>query len=218
MNITKDVKRVLVYGDSFTYGKASGENRRLAVDERFTGVLQEQLGHGYDVIEEGLRARNLVGENPFFTDRDGLKTFGPIIGSHLPVDLVVIALGTNDCNSREGFDATGIAGSLRQYCRVLQGWSDFLNVAAPKLLALLPPDIVTKYFDESMNTVFGNAAADKVVRLRDDLRSVCGSLGVPVLDASAVCQPALGDGIHLDVENNKKLADALAQEVRNVIG
>ncbi len=218
MNVHRNAKRLLVYGDSFTYGKVSGDNRRLDVDERFTGLMQSQLGTDYEVIEEGLRGRNLVGENPHFNDRDGLKTFGPIVGSHLHLDLLIIALGTNDCNSREGFDAMKIASSLESYSEILTEWCIFLGVSRPEILVVLPPDIIPEYFDEMGHKIFGELAADKVVMLRDSLSKLCQRNGLRHLDASKVCRSAAGDGVHLDVENNHHLANAIVTEVKHVIG
>src|SRR5689334_11654512 len=98
MNTNKAAKTILIYGDSFTFAKIPG-GLRYDCETRFTGVLQKELGKDYEVIEEGLRGRTVSGENSFFPYRNGLEQFGPIIGSHLPLDLLVLFLGTNDLNS-----------------------------------------------------------------------------------------------------------------------
>lgn len=209
MKTSDHVKRVIVYGDSFTYGKQSGVNARLAPSVRYTGVLQSLLGGDVDVIEEGLRGRNLFGENPFFPDRDGLASFGPIIGSHLPADVLVILLGTNDCNDNPDFDPAKHAGALHEYMAKLKSWAEFLGAGVPKVLLVMPPDIDESVFNDQMRTIFGADANERLTLLRKELQKVAAELGLPVLDASHYCKPAPQDGIHLDAENNRKLAEAL---------
>lgn len=203
------IKQILIYGDSLVFGKQSGANVRLASNVRFTGVLQDLLGDGFEVIEEGLRGRMLSGENPFFPERNGLQQFGPIVGSHLPVNVVVIALGTNDSNQNPSFDARVFAHSLNNYMSKLKDWAEFLGVTMPKVLVVLPPEIDETHYDEGTARIFGAGANERVQQLRQELNSVAEGLDLPVLDASQHCSPAAQDGIHLDLENNRKLAEAL---------
>ena len=100
MNISTSNKRVLIYGDSITWGRIALKTGRYDSSTRWTCLVQKQLGDNVEIIEEGLRARMLAGENPYFKDRDGLRQFGPILGSHLPLALVVLFLGTNDMNKK----------------------------------------------------------------------------------------------------------------------
>jgi lysophospholipase L1-like esterase len=209
MKTNNDAKRVLVYGDSLTYGRQSGENARLPASVRFTGVLQDLLGDGFEVIEEGLRARMLSGENPHFQERNGLQQFGPILGSHLPLDVVVIVLGTNDANQNPAFNAQAFARTLHDYVQKLKDWSEFFALPLPRTLVVLPPDIDESHYDEGIARIFGPGAGDRVKQLRQEMRLVAESLGLTILDSSEHCIPAPQDGVHLDAENNKKLAQAV---------
>lgn len=78
MNTNIAAKQIMVYGDSYVFGKIPGGLRYDAAT-RFTGVMQSYLGDGYEIIEEGLRGRTLSGENGFFPRRDGLSQFDGII-------------------------------------------------------------------------------------------------------------------------------------------
>ena len=63
MNTNPKAKRILCFGDSNTWGRIPGKKfRRFPVDQRWTGILQKLLGEDYEVIEEGLTARVVVGE------------------------------------------------------------------------------------------------------------------------------------------------------------
>jgi lysophospholipase L1-like esterase len=215
MNAAPSAKRILIYGDSLVYGKASGRNKRLDISTRFSGVLQVILGDGYEIIEEGLRGRTLNGENAFFKDRNGLIQFSPIIGSHLPVDLVVILLGTNDCNAGAHKSPEDIAESLRYYPPKIQEWGEFLSVPLPKILVLAPPKINSAFYDEACAEVFGDEAPDKANALPILYEQIAKELNADFLNLAEVCEPARGDGIHLDESGNRAVAEAIAGKIRS---
>lgn len=218
MNTNPAVRRVLLYGDSLVYGKVSGENRRFAANERFTGRLQWLFGNQAEIIEEGLRGRMLAGENQFFPERDGLTQFGPIIGSHLPVDVLVIFLGTNDCNASGEVSEARFLSAYQKYLQKLTDWAAFLNVTVPKVMLIAPSAINETYFDEAMQKVFGVGAAERAASLPDIIKLCTEELGVDYFDSSVVCQPAAGDGIHLDASGNAALARALYDKLKSLIG
>jgi lysophospholipase L1-like esterase len=217
MNTNLSAKRILLYGDSLVFGKASGRNERLDAKTRFSGVLQDLLGDEFEVIEEGLRARMIEGESAFFPDRDGLQQFSPILGSQLPVDLVVIFLGTNDCNAKAQKTPQDIAASLRKYPPIIQEWCTFMAVPLPKLLIIAPPAIDQTSYDEPARNIFGSEAASKAEALPAQYALVAKELGAIFFDSSAVCKPATGDGIHLDEANNQSLANALEEVIRQAL-
>lgn len=210
-----NAKRVIFYGDSLVWGKVPGENKQLPLDVRFTGVLQELLGNDYDIIEAGLRARNLAGENPYFKDRDGLATFSPIIGSLMPADAVVIFLGSNDTNNKPDFDPEKIARSLNDYKNIITEWAAFLQCPIPKLAVVIPPSIDEAGFDELMGKLFAGASA-KIELLRKAIEREARTLELPVFDAGIV-EPDSADGIHLSAESNTLLGEALAPFIRSLV-
>ena len=57
-NMTR--RRVLCYGDSNTYGYDPARDGRYGDDERYPMVLQNLLGDGWSVVEEGLPGRTAV--------------------------------------------------------------------------------------------------------------------------------------------------------------
>ena len=48
------MKNILCYGDSNTWGFIPGTGERLEKDRRWTGVVQNRLGSGYRIIEDGI--------------------------------------------------------------------------------------------------------------------------------------------------------------------
>ena len=99
------MKSILCYGDSNTWGckpiVLPGVVERFDRDVRWTGILRQQLGDDYLVIEEGLNARTTVHDDPIDgAHKNGKPYLLPCLETHLPLDLVIIMLGTNDLKSR----------------------------------------------------------------------------------------------------------------------
>ncbi len=218
MHTHQNVKRILVYGDSLVYGKKPGVNQRWDSNTRFTGVIQDRLGNGYEIIEEGLRGRTLKGENTFFPERNGLDQFGPTVGSHLSVDLIILALGSNDCNATGDIAENAVETALDLYRDKISDWSTFLGFDQPKLLLVSPPHIVEEYYDKSMKVVFGGGASKKQLELEKNIVDYAKSNNVDYLKASGFCKPtAPGDGIHLNEKSNNSLGEALSKKVLEII-
>ena len=58
------MKRVLCFGDSLTWGFDPNTRTRFEEDSRWPCVMQEALGSGYKVIEEGQNGRTIATEDP----------------------------------------------------------------------------------------------------------------------------------------------------------
>ena len=97
--------RVLCYGDSNTWGFIPGTGKRYDENTRWTKGLQKLLGNEYEVIEEGLRGRNVGHDFELYPrgNLNGAATFNQSVLTHDPIDYVVIMLGTNDLD--EGFNS-----------------------------------------------------------------------------------------------------------------
>ena len=100
-NMTR--RRVLCFGDSNTYGYDPARDGRYGDDERYPMVLQDLLGDGWSVVEEGLPGRTAVFDDPITEGMNGLRVITPILMSHAPLDTVTIMLGTNDSKVRLQF-------------------------------------------------------------------------------------------------------------------
>ena len=64
---------VVCFGDSNTWGYDPETRSRYAPNIRWTGVLQQTLGSGFSVIEEGLNGRTTNIDDPLDEDRNGKR-------------------------------------------------------------------------------------------------------------------------------------------------
>ena len=96
-------RRILCFGDSLTWGwiatPEGAPTTRYPYSERWTGVMAATLGGGYEIIEEGLNARTTSIDDPVDPRLNGSAYLPTALASHLPLDLVIIMLGTNDAKS-----------------------------------------------------------------------------------------------------------------------
>jgi lysophospholipase L1-like esterase len=115
----KDPLSVVCFGDSLTWGFVPGKKSRYGHDERWTRLLQEELGFDYYVIEEGVNGRTTVFEDPARGDKNGLEHLVTVRKTHMPIDILIIMLGTNDLQDRfqMSADAIGLAMGAAAVCR-----------------------------------------------------------------------------------------------------
>jgi lysophospholipase L1-like esterase len=157
----------------------------------------------------------MFSENGWFPERDGLTQFGPIFASHLPLDVVVIMLGTNDLNSKTHHQPNEIAKAIDGYKEKMQFWCDFMKYGIPKLVIIAPPEIDEEGLDSFREVFEGSALL--VSELRDSLEAYAQTNGDIFLDASEVVVSKNTDGIHLDAAESRKLGQKIAGVVKGAV-
>ncbi|WP_199254429.1 SGNH/GDSL hydrolase family protein [Mycolicibacterium mengxianglii] len=214
-------KRILCFGDSLTWGWIPAEEgvptERYPRDVRWTGVLADQLGDGFEVIEEGLSARTTTADDPTDPRLNGSAYLPSCLASHLPLDLVVLMLGTNDTKVNFGRTPTDIASGMGVLAtQVLTSAGGVGTVyPAPRVLIVAPPPLVDMphpWFD----LVFEGGQA-KTAQLSRVYSALASFMKVPFFDAGSVISTDGVDGIHFTEQNNRDLGVALAEQVRTLL-
>ena len=181
-NITE--RRILVFGDSNTYGYDPERDGRYGETERYPCRIQALLGPGWTVIEEGLPGRTAVFDDPVTEGLCGLSYLTPCMMSHAPLDTLVVMLGTNDTKERFGCNAYLIAqgiGRLLKKAADTDAWRD-----KPDILAVCPAPIVPAYESLVFRNALGGGCAEKASALAQELEPVVLQLGARFLDAGRV--------------------------------
>ena len=207
------MKTVLCFGDSNTWGYEPLVARRYPADVRWTGVLQNSLGDGFRVIEEGLNGRTNVtneGERPI---RSGLDVLPVILESHRPLDLVVIMLGTNDLKHDFNLSAEQIADGARQVCRCVIDCEYLLD--NPPQILLISPTHVELMTEEEQGLFIG--AIEKSRELAEHYQAVAENLEIHFLDASKIVIRTDLDGVHWAASQHKDFGEALSGTIREII-
>ena len=207
------MKTVLCFGDSNTWGYEPLVARRYPADVRWTGVLQNSLGDGFRVIEEGLNGRTNVTNEAERPIRSGLDVLPVILESHRPLDLVVIMLGTNDLKHDFNLSAEQIADGARQVCRCVIDCEYLLD--NPPQILLISPTHVELMTEEEQGLFIG--AIEKSRELAGHYQAVAENLGIHFLDASKIVVKTDLDGVHWDASQHHDFGKALSVIIKQII-
>ncbi len=214
-------KSILCYGDSLTWGWIpvieGAPTLRYPFNKRWTGAMAAHLGDGYRIIEEGLSARTTCLDDPNDPRLNGSAYLPSSLASHLPLDLVIVMLGTNDTKSyfrRTPYEiATGMARLVGQIYASAGGVG--AAYPAPKILVVAPPPLAPMphpFFDGMFE-----GGHEKTAALAGQYRTMADFMKVSFFDAGSVVSTDGCDGIHFTVENNLTLGKALAAKVAEVL-
>ena len=139
------MKRILCYGDSNTWGYVpTSDADRYPSTVRYPRVLNKLLGDEYEVIEEGLPGRTMIADDykEMVGNRNGSLEFGQAVYSALPVDYIVIMLGTNDVKYLHQATAVKCAKSLeKDYIERIEHKLAGKIKNDPKIIVVVPPVI-----------------------------------------------------------------------------
>lgn len=214
-------KTVLCFGDSLTWGfdPRGGERFvRYGFTERWTRRLQGELGPSYYLIEDGLNGRTTVFDDPVLGGMSGLAQLPTALKAHMPLDLVVILLGSNDAKTRFGVNGDEIARCLGRLLDVVAKSNCGPGGKAPQTLVLVPPtmgDVSGSWLEPLFDPVHSGAALE---RLRESYPTIAAAFGAHWFDLNPVVGPRTFDGMHFDPESLQPLAAALAEAIRGLFG
>ncbi len=221
-------KRILVFGDSNSWGfvpcSADEPTTRFDASTRWPGVMAARLSASIELVEESLSGRT-TDLDDFEIDLpsvhlkgatfNGAKLLPAIVASHLPLDLVIIMLGTNDCKTRFKRNAREIARAAVGLARIIEECKGGVATVypAPKILLLAPPPLGTSFH----NPAEWAGAYEKSLELGSALKTATAAADLPFLNAGEIIATEGIDGIHLTAEAHLKLGEAAAKEVSLIL-
>ena len=204
---------ILCYGDSNTWGYAASTQERIDRWDRWPGVVQRLLGEDVHVIEEALNGRTTAFEVPFDPGRNGLAYLPVALESHAPLDVVVIALGTNDLFVPGGLSSHHAARGAITLAEVVATSGAGPEGASPEVLLLVPPPFGPLGEDEAENP----HAELESRGFADAYRAVAEAAQVPLLDLGAFVTSSPIDGVHFEADDHRVMGDAIAAALRDLL-
>ena len=211
-------KRVLCYGDSNTYGYIPTGGR---YDEhtRWPMRMQELLGDGYAVIEEGFNGRTCVFDDPVEGGyKSGVQYLPPCLMSHNPLDAVIIMLGSNDTKVRFGMTPMTIGQSMMQLVRVAKQYAVNEAGEASHIIIAAPPRILDNLMQTRHAECFGEQAIAVSAGLSRELRRISKLMRCDFFDAVPYAEVSPLDAVHMTEQGHLRLAEAMAKKIRQEIG
>ncbi len=175
--------------------------------------MRRQLGAGWTVIEEGHPSRTTVWSDPIEgAHKNGLAALPICLESHMPVDLVILMLGTNDLKHRFAATAGDIADSIEVLIRAIKGSETGPGGRAPEVLVVAPPPMQEV---DWLGEMFSGGAA-KSVGLGARIGQAAARQSVAFVDAGDIVESSSVDGIHMEGDSHRILGLALAKAVEAV--
>jgi lysophospholipase L1-like esterase len=129
----------------------------------------------------------------------------------MPLDVVVIYLGTNDAGDRYSLPAETIAGAVGRLVRVVRTSEAGPNNSAPEVLVVCPPPFGPLDPEGSFAT-----AQAKSRQLGRWFAEVCRELDCELLDLNGIAAYSEIDGIHLEAEGHAAVAAAVEERLRRM--
>jgi len=218
MNTNPKAKRILIYGDSISWGYIPGTHpniKRFDISKRYTGILQNLLGTNFEIIEEAMHGRTIdltdpkEKTNPEFKGRNGFETFFSVLKSHQPLDLIIIQLGKNDLKGRYQKNANDIVNSYKKHIELINNFKFETQNTPPKII-LIPPVGIDYIKAEEFRGYPANIL--KIIdQIFENLEKINYN-NIIILDLRNKVETGI-DGLHLDEENHRRLAEIIYQKI-----
>ena len=209
------MKSILVYGDSLVWGRNASNRDRHKGEDRWPSILGESL-ENVKVWGAGLGGRTTNLNFPGLPGRNGLKYLPIALQQAAPLDLVILALGTNDLFAKAGRKPQDTVNAMLSLIKVTKALptaqgSSVPDTSPPKVMIISPPNCLPL----SQVTGEGFPELDELTRWLPELAKLYSELAIEqntyFADAAKLCEPDPIDGLHLDVKNTRQLGVGIAK-------
>lgn len=213
-------KKILCFGDSNTYGYDPRTTKRYLKNIRWTGILQEELGSNFEIIEEGCNGRTTVFPEPGAEWKAGHASIQVVLNTHKPVDLVILMLGSNDLKNYYYAETATIAAGAERLVQMIQAFTREKQEKEAKILLVSPPVIGDGIEESSPFSIKkgSNFDASAIVRSKQFhyyYKNIAERYGCLFVDAAAHITSSEVDSLHLDPEAHETLAHVFAKVLKD---
>lgn len=210
------MKNILCYGDSNTHGYNPANGLRYPEEVRWTGRLARLLGDNYRILEEGLNSRTTALAMEGEPWRSGAYCLEACVRTHLPLDLCILMLGSNDMKEQFHQDEKMIGENVRGLIREIKRISREKDPSgmACKVLLVSPMLISEDMIEGPFGCDFGGYRAIELSKkLAPVYKQIAREEKCGFFDAAKSVKPCRLDGLHLDEEGHKKFAESILVKV-----
>ncbi|MBB1384094.1 SGNH/GDSL hydrolase family protein [Pseudoalteromonas sp. SG45-5] len=201
------IKNILCFGDSNTWGLDPSTGKRFDENTRWTARLAKKLGPDFNVIEAGQPNRTLINLPPFDGVLCGVRYLKPYLEQY-SLDVIIIALGTNDLKKRFNLTPKQISQGLDCLIRKVTCFYDINK--QPKILILSPAYIKTV---GPYKHIYQGAEC-KNEAMSEQFKNVAFKNDALFFDLQSVVNVSPLDGIHMSTDGHYKIADAVFKITR----
>ncbi|MFZ0100051.1 MAG: SGNH/GDSL hydrolase family protein [Gemmobacter sp.] len=203
------MKQILAFGDSLTWGADPVTGLRHPEGGQWPRVLEAGLT-GARVHADGVGGRTTCRDDDAGAAcRNGAKALPVALAAHMPLDLVILMLGTNDLKAVHGARAVSAQAGIRRLAEIVEVFPYKPRSARPRVLIVAPPPC-------GLNAAGGRIVSESEL-LAPLYRSLATELDCGFFDAGTVARASAVDGVHLDAENTAAIGRALIDPVMRML-
>lgn len=209
-------KRILCFGDSNTWGWVPGSmGSERYIFERWPAILKKKLKH-YEIIENGLGARTTGFDDPRpdFPGRNGTTSLPLILEENLPLDLVIIMLGTTDTKPLINKTPEEIGDAIKSLIKIIKNYRTLKDFPQPPKIILIVPPIVNEKQEFASNLFKGGEKKGKA--LIDIYKKISEDENIFYLNPTKKVKVDKADGVHLGIKAHKKLAKMILDFIKGI--
>lgn len=213
-------RSILCFGDSNTWGYIPTDDsnplqyRRYGRDIRWPRVLESLLGPGHRVYDYGIcgLAGAMASGAGKFEDgmsRAAIDHIQGAIAAHVPIDDLIVMLGTNDVAHPARPSPEAIADGIAATVRAGLATASFYG-STPVVLLVSPIPLGPAV----LSFEAGASARDRSLGLAAALSEQARHNGLKFLDAAATGALEGGDGVHWSADHHRRFAELVAGTLR----
>lgn len=205
------MKKILVYGDSNTWGDNFITGERISDEKQWINILKKKYDKEYIFLQEGLPGRLAGNEEITKKYKNGKDTFISTFRTNAPVDTIIISLGTNDLQLKYNKTSEKIINDLLWYKETLEeSFSDvedrkkYFNEKNLKIIYILPIN-----FDYKVNA--REIFSSECERKRQEIIKYFKNQNINIIISDDM--DLFEDGIHLSYQGHEKMAELVEKEL-----
>jgi len=200
-------KKIFCFGDSNTWGCNAIDGTRFNEFTRWPKVLETCLGERFFIIEEGLNGRTLLNLNPEHREAGGISWIEKAALPHIPIDIVIFALGMNDVFDPSEVSLTALAEGMKTLISKIREMHKSSPHLTPEIILIGPPHI-DRNFDGAR---FFELQINKMISLGPLYKNIAQKESVHFFDTKLFIKTSGIDCSHIDGDNHRILGRELAR-------
>ena len=200
------MKKILIYGDSNTWGDNFITGERIPEEKHWVNILRTKYENKYRFFQEGLPGRIAGNEETIKTYKNGKDTFISTFRTNAPVDKIIIALGTNDLQIKYQKMKDKIIEDLLWYKKQIEeSYADledqkkyFNDKKLPEIIYILP---INFDYQDKASVIFDKESEEKRQQIIKEFQKDKKLKTIVANDLEL-----FDDGIHLNYQGHEQMA------------
>lgn len=216
------IRNILCYGDSNTWGYIPNSfdmqtllAKRYSNHQRWTGILRQELGDNYYILEDGLNGRTTAYDDFISANRyrNGLTYLPLCLETHYPIDLIIFMLGINDTKIHFNKSVIEITASMQQLLKFVKTSNKGKDGSSPQILLVAEQPMLEI---AAVSDLFNETSVKKSIELPSAFQLLAEEENVHFLNCGDYVESSKLDGYHLDESAHTILGRVMAEKVKEI--